>query len=127
MDWNLEEADEFIKKNTIDNEDWFQAEDNRKEALLNVAKRTIDRRLRNEDEEDEEKFEKAYYIFASTLASIYNEVMVQSQRGVASFSVRGINYTFKEWAVAQDLSDFIPEEVYDILELPKKSIKWTVM
>jgi len=127
VDWNLEEADEFIKKNTIDNEDWFQAEDDRKEALLNVAKRTIDRRLRNGEEEDEEKFEKAYYIFAATLAAIYNEVMVQSQRGVASFSVRGINYTFKEWAKSQDLSDFIPEEVYDVLELPKKSLKWTVM
>lgn len=115
-------VDEYIKLNTLDNEDWFDNDNDRKTALLNVSERTLKRVFKSVEEIPDE----AIYIYANTLASAFNDTMVQAQRGVASFSIRGISFTFKDW-MKTDLKDLIPEEVYTMLGAPKRSIKWTVL
>jgi hypothetical protein len=120
--WDLIAVDDYIKLNTLDNEDWFDNDEVRKTALLNVSKRTLDRVFKSVAEIPDE----AVYIYANTLSSAFNDTMVQAQRGVASFNVRGISFTFKDW-MKTDLKDLIPEEVYEIVGIPKKRMKWTVL
>lgn len=120
-DWNIEEADEYIRFNTLDNEDWFDSDDARKIALLNVADRTLSRKFSGKTIPIE-----AVYIFANTLSAAYNDTMVQAQRGVASFSIRGITFTFKDW-MKHDLESFIPDEVYDMVGAPRRGVKYTVL
>lgn len=122
MAWNIEEIDTYIRLNTLDNEDWFDSDNDRKMALLNVSNRILKRVFKSVEEIPSE----AVYIYANTLASAYNDTMIQAQRGVASFSIRGISFTFKDW-MKTDLSDLIPDDVYDMLGIPKKRIKWTVL
>ena len=122
MAWEITVVDEYIKLNTLDNEDWFDSDNDRKMALLNVSNRILKRVFKSIEEIPSE----AVYIYANTLASAYNDTMIQAQRGVASFSIRGISFTFKDW-MKTDLSDLIPDDVYDMLGIPKKRIKWVVL
>ncbi|MDQ0174382.1 hypothetical protein [Bacillus chungangensis] len=122
IEWYLDDATDYIQMNTLDNEDFLEAEDERKYALLNVAYRTLNR-----------KFDgyiiptQAVYIFAAVLGAAYNDTNKYQQQGVASFSVRGIAFTFKDWA-KKGLDDLIPEEVYEMIGAPKGRIaKWTVL
>jgi len=120
--WNIEEIDIYIRLNTLDNEDWFDSDNDRKTALLNVSDRTLRRVFKSIEEIPDE----AVYIYANTLASAYNDTMVQAQRGVASFSIRGISFTFKDW-MKTDLTDLIPDEVFDMMGVPRRRIQWTVL
>lgn len=122
MVWDITVVDDYIKLNTLDNEDWFDSDNDRKIALLNVSNRTLRRVFKSIEEIPDE----AVYIYANTLSGAFNDTMIQAQRGVASFSIRGISFTFKDW-MKTDLSDLIPDDVYDMLGIPKKRIKWTVL
>lgn len=122
MNWDLDEASEYIRYNAIDNEDFLDADDDRKIALLNVSYRTLKRKYSNYDIPDE-----AVYLFAAVLGALFNDTNKMAQQGIASFSVRGISFTFKDWA-RKNLEDMIPPEVADIIGAPSgRQIKWTVM
>lgn len=121
MSWNIEEADEFIKLNTLDNEDWFDSDEDRKIALLNVSKRTLENKFPNYEIPIE-----AVYIFANVLSYNFNDTTKLAQRGIASFSIRGISFTFKDWAL-KELHEFIPDEIYNMIGAPKRRAKFTVM
>ena len=121
MAWDLEQADEYIRLNTLDNEDWFDADADRKTALLNVAHRTLTAKFT-----DVKIVNEAVYEYAAVLAYVYNDTNKLAQQGQASVSLRGMSVTFKDWT-KRDLSDFIPESVYTILGVPKRKAKWTVM
>jgi hypothetical protein len=82
--WNLTEANDYIKFNAIDNEDFLDAEDDRKQLLLNVSKRTIDRKFKDIEIPNE-----AYYLFGAALGAIFNDTNKMAQQGVASFGVSG--------------------------------------
>lgn len=120
--WDLTVVDAYVRLNTLDNEDWQDSDNDRKIALLNVSDRTLKRVFKTVTEIPSD----AIYIYANTLAGAYNDTMVQAQRGVAGFSVRGISFTFKDW-VKTDMASLIPDEVYDMVGLPKRRIKWTVL
>src|SRR5690625_4985749 len=119
--WDIEKADEYIRYNTIDNEDWFEAEDERKIALLNVSSSTLNARfkryLEDEDFPISEMPDSAVYTFAAVLAWVYNDTNKMAQQGVASASIRGISITFKDWA-RKDLYDFIPESIFEDIGVP---------
>ena len=122
MDWNLEEATEYIRFNSLDNEDFLEADDERKIAVLNVALRTLQRKYRGYKIPNE-----AVYLFAPVLAAAFNDTNRLQQQGIASFSVRGISFTFKDWA-KKDIDQLIPPEVADIIGAPSgRQVKWTVM
>jgi len=120
--WNLDEAAEYIRLNTLDNEDFIDGDEERKTALLNVALRTLTRKYSGYTIPDE-----AVYLFSAVLAAAFNDTNRMSQQGIASFSVRGISFTFKDWAKT-GLDGLIPEEVADLIGAPSgRTVKWTVM
>lgn len=120
--WNLEEATQYIRLNTLDNEDFIDGEDDRKTALLNVASRELTRKYSGYTIPDE-----AVYLFSAVLAAAFNDTNKMAQQGIASFSVRGIAFTFKDWA-KKDLDSFIPAEVADMIGAPSgRQVKWTVL
>lgn len=111
-EWNIEEATEYIRLNAIDNEDFLDGEDDDKIRLLNVALRTLERRYKEYDIPDN-----AVYLFAAVLAAAYNDTNRMAQQGIASFSVRGISFTFKDWA-KKGLDQFITDDIADIIGAP---------
>lgn len=127
--WNIEEASQYILLNTLDNEDFLDADDTRKTALMNVASRTLTRKFAAYLVPAE-----AIYLFAATLASSFNDTNKLSQQGVAGFSVKGISFTFKDWA-KKGLDGLIPDEVIDLINeanpdadlTAKPVVRWTVL
>lgn len=122
--WVIEEADAYIELNTLDNEDYFDADETRRTALLNVAERTIRNKL--DFDAEEQVPDEAVYQFAPVLAALFNDTNKMAQQGIASFSIRGISFTFKDWA-KRDLSQHIPDSVYDICGKPRRRIKTTLL
>lgn len=111
MDWNLTEVTEYITYNAVDNEDFLASDDTQKIRFLNVAYRTLSRVYKGYTIPLE-----ATYLFAAVLNANYNDTTVMAQRGIAGFSLDGISFTFKDWAM-KDLSEFISDEVtYMIIE-----------
>lgn len=109
MTWDIEAATAYILLNTLDNEDFIDGDATRKSALLNVSDRTLKRKFPNLIIPDE-----ANYLFATILAGAFNDTNKMAQQGVASFSVKGISFTFKDWA-KKDLDAFIPADVIDLI------------
>lgn len=108
--WNLTEASEYITYYAIDNEDFLAADDVGKTKLLNVADRTLKRAFKGSVIPAE-----AAYLFAAHLGGLFNDTTVLAQRGVASFGISGINFTFKDWA-KKDLDEMIPADVRELIE-----------
>lgn len=109
MMWDLTASEEYIRMNTLDNEDYLDADEMRQTALLNVASRTLLRKFSGLTIPDA-----AVYLFACTLASAYNDTNKMQQQGVASFSVKGISFTFKDWA-KKGLDALVPDEVIELI------------
>ena len=109
-DWNLTEAREYVRYNAIDNEDFLDGDETQQVRFLNVAKRTLTQRYRNMTIPNE-----AVYLFAATLNANFNDTAIMAQRGIASFNVSGIGFTFKDWA-KKELSGFITEEITTLIE-----------
>ena len=109
MEWYLTEATEYITLNAIDNEDYLDADDTTKTRLLNVSERTLKRVFKGYDIPDE-----ATYLFAAHLGALFNDTTIMAQRGIASFNVSGIGFTFKDWA-KKELDELVPQEVADII------------
>jgi len=109
VDWNLAEATEYIRLNAVDNEDFLAGDSVSQTRFLNVSQRTLARRFKGAIIPVE-----ATYLFAAVLNANYNDTTIMAQRGVAGFSLDGISFTFKDWAL-KDLSEFIPDEVEDMI------------
>ena len=105
MEWNLAEATEYIRLNAVDNEDFLASDTVSQTRFLNVAERTLARSFKGAVIPVE-----ATYLFAAVLNANYNDTTVMAQRGIAGFSLDGISFTFKDWAM-KDLSEFISDEV----------------
>lgn len=124
-------ATDYIRENTLDNEDFLGADDDRKTALLNVSDRTLRQKFPDLDDEkdaDADGFpDEAVFQFAAILGAQYNDTMIQMRRGVSSFGVGGeINFTFMDWK-QRELSDFIPLSVYNMLGKSKRGVKYTTL
>lgn len=127
--WNLVEATEYIKYNAIDNEDFLGADDDTKIKLLNVARNVLTRKFKGLVIP-----EKASYMYAATLGAIYNDTNKLAQQGIASFSISGISFTFKDWA-KKDIEDYITDDVTELISeangnIPVssgRSVKWVTL
>ncbi|QIG62524.1 hypothetical protein [Sporosarcina phage Lietuvens] len=120
--WELAVATDYVRLNSMDYEDFIDSDDSDKTRTLNVALRTLVRKYNGYPIPDE-----AVYLFSAVLAAAFNDTNKMAQQGIASFSVRGIAFTFKDWA-KKGLDDLIPEEVTDIIGAPSgRQVKWTVM
>ena len=128
MMWDIEAATEYVRYNTLDNEDFIDGDEERKIALLNVASRTLTRKYSGYTIPNE-----AVYLFSAVLAGAFNDVNKMAQQGVASFSVKGIAFTFKDWA-KKDLDSFIPADSIDLIGAENgvnlssgRSVKWVTL
>ena len=128
MEWDLVVATEYITLNTLDNEDFIDGDTTRKTALLNVASRTLSRKFNGLTIPNE-----AVYLFGAVLASAYNDTNKLQQQGVAGFSIKGISFTFKDWA-KKGLDALVPTEVIDLINEANdvevssgRSVKWTTL
>jgi len=109
MAWDLMAATEYITLNAIDNEDYLAADDTNKTRLLNVSERTLKRVFKGYDIPDE-----ATFLFAAHLGALFNDTTIMAQRGIASFNVSGLGFTFKDWS-KKELDELVPQEVADII------------
>ncbi|SER87411.1 hypothetical protein [Psychrobacillus sp. OK032] len=128
MTRDIEAATAYIRLNTLDNEDFIDGDVERKTALLNVSDRTLKRKFPGLTIPDE-----ANYLFAATLAGAFNDTNKLAQQGVASFSVKGIAFTFKDWA-KKELDAFIPADAIELIGAENgvnlsagRSIKWVTL
>ena len=88
----LDGAETYIADYVIDNEDWTDAEDDKKQRIVNVANRTLTTEYPDRLIPDD-----AVYEFCATLAVVFNDTNKLQQQGIAGFSVTGVaSFTFKE-------------------------------
>lgn len=109
MEWNLTEVIDYVTYNAIDNEDFLGGEETAQIRFLNVASRTLTRAYKGFTIPNE-----AVYLFACVLNANFNDTTIMAQRGIASFGVDGINFTFKDWA-KKELDELIPDDVRDLI------------
>lgn len=105
---NVTEADEYIRFNCIDTEDWLDSDDERKTRLMNVAARTITRKYPKYIIPDP-----AVYEFANVLSIKFNDTFKNAQNGATGFSVAGISFQFQD--VNKDIDKMIPQSVLDLI------------
>lgn len=125
----IADADAYIGANVIDVEDWQDADDAKKQRILNVASRTLSVKYPTYVIPDT-----AVYETAAAFATAFNDTMVQARRGVQSFALSGVaSFNFRE--AARDLVDLIPQTALDLIaeenpDMPKpakRRVGWTVL
>lgn len=128
MTANVTDANEYINANCINLEDWADADEAKKQRIVNVASRTLTHKYAKYTIPDA-----AVYEYANELAIAFNDTNALQQQGVASFGVVGVaNFTFKDWAKT-GLDAWIPEAALDIIgaengvRLGKKTAKWVTL
>jgi len=130
MSLSVIDADSYINQHVIDIEDWTDADEAKKQRIINVANTTLVRRFPEMTIPDN-----AVYEFSALLATVFNDTNRLAQQGVASFSLSGVaSFTFKN-AGAQELSKLITQSVIDLIneanpDLPPvsvRAVKWTVL
>lgn len=124
----IADADAYISAYVIDNSDWMESDDNRKQRILNVADRTLSNKYPAYLIPDEAVFE-----FAARLAIAFNDTNRLHMQGVSGFSITGVgSFTFKTGQISS-LADLIPQESRDIIgqangvTLAAREIKVVVM
>jgi hypothetical protein len=125
---NLTDANTYITSNVIDIEDWQDADDEKKQRILNVAESALTRKYSQYTIPDE-----AVYEYAAALAIAFNDTNRLNNQGIASFSITGLgSFNFKN-TLRRDLDAFIPQTALDLIgeangvKLSRKSVKWTVL
>lgn len=115
MTVTIADADAYISANVINNEDWTDADDAKKQRILNVAGSTLGRAFSKYTIPDN-----AVYEFSAVLAVIFNDTNRYQLQGVSSFSVSGVaTFNFKNDGVVSasdvDLTKYIPDIVYKLV------------
>ena len=111
MSLAINSADEYISLYVIDNADWLEADEEKKQRIINVASRTLEDTYEELIIPDE-----AVYEFSSVLSVIFNDTNRMNQQGIAGFSVTGVaSFTFKETSAKASLEEAITPEVKKII------------
>lgn len=125
----IDDANAYISQYVIDNTDWNEADDDKKQRILNVAFRTLSNEYPDYLIPDE-----AVYEFAAILATVFNDTNKLRLQGVAGFAVTGVaSFTFKDAGSDYSLADFITADIRQMIgnvngvTLSDREIKITVM
>ncbi|AYA77341.1 hypothetical protein DOE78_18855 [Bacillus sp. Y1] len=129
MALNTFDADVYIETNVIDIEDWQNADDEKKQRVLNVAESVLKRKY-----PDYTIPANASYEFAAALAVAFNDTNRMNNQGIASFSITGVgSFNFKD-TQRRDMESFIPKTTFDLIgeanggiKLGGRVVKWTVL
>ncbi|MFW0909618.1 hypothetical protein [Bacillus altitudinis] len=101
----VEGANEYINTFLVDTEDWIDADEAKKERLLNRASSTLTRVFSKYIIPD-----KAVYEFVNVLAIAYNDTNRLNKHGISSFSITGVgSFNYKDTLRVED-EDLIPKE-----------------
>ncbi|MFD1135584.1 hypothetical protein [Paenibacillus urinalis] len=129
---NVADANDYISANCIDIEDWTDADEAKKQRIVNVASRTLAVKYPSYTIPDA-----AVYEFANVLTIIFNDTNRLAQHGITGFTLDKVgSFDYKDSTVSRpdrDLSKLIPQTAYDIIgaengvKLNKRAPKWTVM
>jgi hypothetical protein len=126
---NVTEANSYIEASVIDIEDWQDADESKKQRILNVGSRVLLAKFPKYVIPDE-----AVYEYAASLATAFNDTNKLNNQGVASFSITGVaSFNFKD-TQSRELTAFIPRTALDLISLANdganvglKTVRWTVM
>ncbi|WP_144666603.1 hypothetical protein [Bacillus altitudinis] len=107
----VEGANEYINTFLVDTEDWIDADEAKKERLLNRASSTLTRVFSKYVIPD-----KAVYEFVNVLAIAYNDTNRLNKHGISSFSITGVgSFNYKDTLRVED-EDLIPKESISAIE-----------
>lgn len=121
-------ANDYISSNVIEIDDWNDADEAKKQRILNVATRTLSRQFPNVTIPDE-----AVYEFSAVLATVFNDTNKLAQQGVSSYTVSGVaSFSFADPGT-KDLSEYITPTIIDLIndvndeKVSLSKWKWTVL
>ncbi|RJE90679.1 hypothetical protein D3P07_00800 [Paenibacillus sp. 1011MAR3C5] len=123
------DADDYIRMQCIDSEDWFDSEEVRKQRLLLTAKQMLLGSYRGFTIPDS-----AVYEYANELAIAFNDVNRLRQHGIQSYSLTGVaEVTYKE-STKTGLDGLITDKVLRLItdanpeaSFSRRALKWTVL
>jgi len=127
---NITDADSYINLNVINVDDWTEADEAKKQRIINVANRTLTKKFPDTVIPDN-----AVYEFSAILATVFNDVNKYAQQGVSQFSVSGVtSFQFND-ANTKELDYFINRDVIDLIneanderhQVSISKVKWTVL
>jgi len=106
---NVADATAYITSYCIDNEDFLEAETAKKQTILNVAERELQRKYPSYTIPDA-----AVYETAAAFAAAFNDTNKLAAQGVQSFSLSGVaSFHFREGT--RDLAQRIPPAALEII------------
>lgn len=136
------DATTYISANVVSSDDWTDADDAKKQRLLNVAVRELtdycDERILSDIVATYTLPDEAVYEFAAYLAIAFNDTNKMQQQGVAGFSVTGVgSFTFKQNNVAAGANglpfyNYIPDSAKKLIDkangtkLAGRGVGWIV-
>ncbi|MFD2702783.1 hypothetical protein ACFSVM_20290 [Paenibacillus shunpengii] len=104
---NVADANDYISANCIDIEDWTDADEAKKQRIVNVASRTLTVKYPTYTIPDA-----AVYEFANVLAVVFNDTNRLAQHGITGFTLDKVgSFDYKDSSVSgpdHDLSKLIP-------------------
>ncbi|WP_226568145.1 hypothetical protein [Bacillus stratosphericus] len=107
----VEGANDYINAFLVDTEDWINADEAKKERLLNRAFETLTRVFPEYVIPN-----KAVYEFVNVLAIAYNDTNRLNKHGISSFSITGVgSFNYKDTLRVED-EDLIPRESIAAIE-----------
>lgn len=125
------DATTYITSNLVTSEDWTDADDAKKQRLLNVAVRELtdfcDERILTDKITSYTLPNEAVYEYAAYLAIAFNDTNKMQQQGVAGFSVTGVgSFTFKQNLTSSvlglPLREIIPDTAKKLIDKANSSI-----
>lgn len=123
------DADEYVRLQCIDHEDWFAADEVKKHALLQTAEQILLRTYSDYSVPDS-----AVYEYANELAIAFNDVNRLRLHGIQAYSLNGVaEVSFRELP-KNGLDSLITDKVLGLISdvnpnasFSRRSLKWTVL
>ncbi|MEK4311799.1 hypothetical protein MKY03_13780 [Bacillus sp. FSL P2-0092] len=107
----VEGANDYINTFLVDTEDWIDADEAKKNRLINRASSTLTRVFPKYVIPD-----KAVYEFVNVLAIAYNDTNRLNKHGISSYSITGVAaFNYKDTLRSED-EDLIPRESISAIE-----------
>lgn len=128
---NITDADTYINANCIDNEDWTESDEAKKQRIINVANRKLTTKYARYTIPDE-----AVYEYANELAIAFNDTNRLNMQGVSFASIPGVaSFSFRDVGgldaiLNKRITDAVLaliSEANDGVQLKRRVTKWTVL
>jgi len=123
------DADEYVRLQCIDNEDWFAADEVKKHALLQTAEQILLRKYNDYSVPDS-----AIYVYANELAIAFNDVNRHRLHGIQAYTLNGVAEVSFRDLPKTGLDALITDKVMGLISdvnpnasFSCRSLKWMVL